>query len=492
MRKVPDELRNARRTGRSLRVIRADAARALLAGAVVALLAFASYYGNVFRAADNHWFAVFSADSEQLVLDGLLHAQPGESVVPGHYLRTGISAQATHLENFERANRSGEFERYRSQFGLQAKAFGVLRHAGLTEAWQFHALTASAMALVVAALFFFLRRDFGWRVAVPVAAVLVLSPWMIVFARNLYWVAFTWFVPLLLAMIMAPRVYRSGPALVVFLGSSFIAYLVKFLCGYEYITSIFLAACVPLIYEGLRQQILLLVMLRLVILHGLACLLALLLAFALHANALPIENGQNGFQQIVVTAEKRLASGNPALTAKQVCEGDAACEQVMQASLQSNPLAVLGKYLLVPDVLPWAGSVRDLDGDGKQAIRQFLRQPGHASFLALHTRLGTETLVSLFVSRVVSPLCFLLFAVWAFRCAWCNGRVQAITLIAAFAAPVSWFVLAKGHSYIHTHLNYVLWYVPFVMYALTFCFSRAMPRSPAAAARNRPAPDSAR
>ena len=31
-----------------------------------------------------------------------------------------------------------------------------------------------------------------------------------------------------------------------------------------------------------------------------------------------------------------------------------------------------------------------------------------------------------------------------------------------FITSVSWFVLAKSHSYVHTHMNYVLWYFGFV------------------------------
>ena len=29
-------------------------------------------------------------------------------------------------------------------------------------------------------------------------------------------------------------------------------------------------------------------------------------------------------------------------------------------------------------------------------------------------------------------------------------------------APMSWFVLAKSHSYVHTHMNFVLWYFGFI------------------------------
>ena len=36
----------------------------------------------------------------------------------------------------------------------------------------------------------------------------------------------------------------------------------------------------------------------------------------------------------------------------------------------------------------------------------------------------------------------------------------------SFLATISWFVLAKAHSYIHTHMNYVLWYFGFVQVCL--------------------------
>ena len=35
-------------------------------------------------------------------------------------------------------------------------------------------------------------------------------------------------------------------------------------------------------------------------------------------------------------------------------------------------------------------------------------------------------------------------------------------LISAFLTSVSWFVLGKAHSYIHTHMNFAMWYFGFV------------------------------
>jgi hypothetical protein len=45
--------------------------------------------------------------------------------------------------------------------------------------------------------------------------------------------------------------------------------------------------------------------------------------------------------------------------------------------------------------------------------------------------------------------------------------VRAILLL-AFCAPLSWHFIAKGHSFIHPHMNYVLWYLPFIPYGLIF------------------------
>ncbi len=46
----------------------------------------------------------------------------------------------------------------------------------------------------------------------------------------------------------------------------------------------------------------------------------------------------------------------------------------------------------------------------------------------------------------------------------------AVRAALAFAllAPVSWFFLAKGHSYIHYMINYALWHLPFVPYGMLF------------------------
>jgi hypothetical protein len=37
------------------------------------------------------------------------------------------------------------------------------------------------------------------------------------------------------------------------------------------------------------------------------------------------------------------------------------------------------------------------------------------------------------------------------------------TLWISILAPISWFVIFKSHSFIHTHMNFIVWYMPFML-----------------------------
>ena len=42
-------------------------------------------------------------------------------------------------------------------------------------------------------------------------------------------------------------------------------------------------------------------------------------------------------------------------------------------------------------------------------------------------------------------------------------NIGVVTLYAlSFFGSISWLVLAKSHSYIHTHINFIIWYFGFI------------------------------
>ena len=62
-----------------------------------------------------------------------------------------------------------------------------------------------------------------------------------------------------------------------------------------------------------------------------------------------------------------------------------------------------------------------------------------------------------------------------------DGRLPALLAVTAvsLAGPLSWFVLAKGHSHHHPNLNAVLWYLPsnFLVYAFLARAASLLPGS---------------
>ena len=122
----------------------------LLVAGFIFLFATCSFYGNSFSAADPSWFTQHQLDSEQLVLDGILHSRHsnhGKPIVLGRYTRPEIPDQYTHAHRlFGENNQDGQFNSYGSQYGLQVKVFTYLFSKGFSIS-AIQLLVASCMAL---------------------------------------------------------------------------------------------------------------------------------------------------------------------------------------------------------------------------------------------------------------------------------------------------------------------------------------------------------
>lgn len=68
-----------------------------------------------------------------------------------------------------------------------------------------------------------------------------------------------------------------------------------------------------------------------------------------------------------------------------------------------------------------------------------------------------------------SPLALLSFVLFAFSARRVESRWELILYFLSALCTLSWYVLGKSHSLIHTYMNYGLWYFGFVqmlIYAL--------------------------
>ena len=318
----------------------------------------------------------------------------------------------------------GIFSEYPSQIGLQGRAFRILARVFPYESavtW-FHLLTAAAMALVAVVILFLLNRKFGIGMAVVWGAVFLLSPWIVQFARNLYWVEFTWFLPMSFGLLCS--VYADNKKIV---GIScigvFLSVFLKSACGYEYITTVMMGTILFLMADAgtalLTDKKEFPEIFKRILLVGIAALLGFLAAVCIHAYIRADGDIWRGLCSIYEkNVLERTWGGNP----EDFPESE-------RASLEASALTVLKLYFHFDTSL-----IMGISGKlfGGLCI---------LSVLALFWRIWKDKIRGE-IDKSTLYMFFLLFS--------------------AFLTSVSWFVLGKAHSYIHTHMNFVMWYFGFI------------------------------
>ncbi len=328
---------------------------------------------------------------------------------------------------------------YTSQIGLQGHVCRVLAHylcagrpvsAILTLRSLLCGTCCALMSLVAMGISYVAGKKYNYKLAIAFFLTFLLSPWVKSFSPNLYWVEFTWYVPMLLGMLMSLD-YKKFDKLWFYV-LVFLAVGIKSACGYEYITTVMLGLILfPLVdlftVDKSERKMVFAVIFKL----GIAALAGFFAAIAVHA----------------------LMRGNGNLIAgiKDIYEKD-----VMRRTV--------GIYKFDPT-----------DGQTVSNYEQYI-ETGVFYNLKLYFNFRTFVLDGISKEFFI-PLTLIALVFFLFSSRKAENRWELILFAMSFLCTVSWFVLAKEHSYIHTHMNYVLWYFGFVqmlIYALVSVASKAV------------------
>jgi hypothetical protein len=331
---------------------------------------------------------------------------------------------------------------YLSQIGGQGMLYSVLdRFTPLSssrtkyEVFQMVASLLSAVALTLIILWFYF--EFGLTSAVLILVSAVLSQWLTVFGRNLWWSLWAFYLPMIAVMYFLK--FNRSPAKRHFINFGIlvgISVFVKCLFnGYEYITTSLVMMTVPFVYfsvldrADLRQFLKGIVSIIGSTFVAIAVSLTILLLQIGYAEGNPL----GGIKHITSTLEKRTYGD----------AGDYSNE--FSASLEANPFGVVAAYL--------DGSYLDLpaNADASDSART------GSTFEVRYSHL------------IISYVIMSLFAVFIKRRdASREQRQKDIALVTAawfsILAPLSWFIIFKSHSYIHTHINFIVWQMPFTLF----------------------------
>lgn len=387
------------------------------------------------------YFDRFQWDSEQLVFGKIIANQYGFDT--GEY---GLGRLESDIEDndfvenhsISRFNYPYVYEKdlelskrlnykpYMSSFGLQGKIFSSLyplfdyltRIISFLKPFQvMWILNSLLLSIILVFICLLLIKPFGSAYALIYYLVFLFSPWIISFARNLYWVPFTWFLPMLTGLIILNHIRRYY----FYIPLIYFAILLKSLCGYEYITTIMLSSIAFLIiaffkstYRQEKKNILLAIFTI-----GLVSLLAFFSAIVIHSN---LRGGTIKEGLSIIFHEDVL---------RRTLGGDSTnYPEAFRLSIESNIFIVLFRY-----IFHWTSDVF----------------------------IGTSGVI-IFPLIFIIPL--LIFINYYINKEYKLLKDSLILYIVFFLTTISWFVLAKAHSYIHTHMNYVLWYFGFIQSSL--------------------------
>ena len=171
--------------------------------------------------------------------------------------KNGSLKFATFLDSDGNALPKGSLNSYVSQYGLQGKifrlAFRVLHNGELVVRLS-QLMVSLFLAITIVLLSALIKKKYNMLMASCFFVVFWLSPWVVNFARNLYWVEFTWFIPMVIGLFCSIHI-ESKKVRIISYFLTFIAILIKCLCGYEYISTIMMGLITFLLADFLQSLI---------------------------------------------------------------------------------------------------------------------------------------------------------------------------------------------------------------------------------------------
>ena len=425
------------------------------------LLLFFGFLFNLWHVAEQQWF-----DSHQRDTEGHILGRMVKSRQDGIFSAGGLNGDGTPKDVQQEWISSKQlgaqyvaylyklsfdkFSTYMSQPGGQGMVFSLFDRliplSPQTKLGLFYALTALLSAIALTFIIGWFYDEFGGWVAIFVIGSAVLSQWLTVFGKNLWWSLWAFYLPMIVVMYLLKR-YREtlDRQLIRFGIVIFISVFIKcFINGFEYITTTLVMMMTPCIYYAILDKWSGRQCLKWTLAAGLGSGVAIFLGLLLLC--FQIGAAKDGFMDGV---------GHVVYSFGKRTYGDAEnFPAVYAASLEAGTMGVVITYA--------KGIFFDLN-----------------NYLSL-----TNAFVSNFLLKVRYVYLIVLFMVMSVLLFLRNKKVMAerrqqdIALIwttwFAILAPLSWYVIFKAHSYIHTHMSFLLWQMPFTFFGFAVFGSAVM------------------
>lgn len=324
---------------------------------------------------------------------------------------------------------------YQSQIGGQAMIYGVLDMYlpcdNIAKIAVFKFLTASLSAFVFLFFLIWTKRHFGIITSISTLFLIVLSFWIILFSNKLWWNLWSFYLPFVFMLFYLDKNNTDEISSKKLFFYSFLLVFIKcFINGYEYISTTLIMFMMPILFYYILHQWKIKKTFRLFLKMALGAISGFLVSLSIlifQISKLTKKDGNmNGFEYIYDTLLRRT---------------------------YDTP----SKYKNIEYINSMKSTVWEV-------IQLYLNGPAYKYKMGD----GTKYEIS-FLMVIVFFLCITVFYLYfknknpMFIETKNNFNALFITFWVSIIAPLSWYILFKSHSYIHTHMNFIVWYMPFAL-----------------------------
>ena len=412
------------------------------------ILLTANFRWNMVNSVNPELFNNFQIDSESLVVGRLLLSQ--NEGLSAHNGFLGLLHPKTDNENtniyswqYSAYTNNLEYTDYEGYFTQPAgnaflyycliTPFSLKGKTALNLLYLFNSVLS---ALVLTAFLYWVKRLWGFHIAIAVLVAILFSQWMTLFGRNLYWIFWAFYIPFISSLWYLE--FRSGNRNIkqheIFL-VLYISMVVKCLFnGFEYISSVLVMAMIPFVFYGIYNKWGWNLFVKRFLTGSAGALAAVLTVMFILTVQLSFEKGtwKDGIEYIIYSFSKRSFG-----------EGEAYSDYIA-FSLKSNLTDVLSVYFYnnIWNISHWFGETF-FNLFGRVQVRIIVLGLMVVSGYWLYGLNKIKTLAGEELKR----------------------KALILTLWVSISGPLSWIIIFKGHSFIHTHMNHIVWHFPFMLFA---------------------------
>ena len=305
---------------------------------------------------------------------------------------------------------------YKSHPAMQALLFSLVGRVSGTP-FTFNLITAMLLAAMLALWLVWISRYFGLWSAVLTTAGILFLPWLIILGDNMYLVVGIMFFPMVAITWALERQWKKLFII------SFASFLFETLItGPNFIFCAMTMSVVPVIFYALKDKWEYKKMGRNILAIALGSILACSFSLViLMAQISSVSSLKEGIGHVIHTTGSR-AHGDPDNYAGKV-----------KSSLESSLVPLIETYLDITAI-----RIRNVTVSFRLLILFFIM----TSLITLILRRRTQ-----------------------------NAYLLPLLITTWFSAlsPLSWLIIAKGHSAEHIFLNPIVWHMPFALFGVALC-----------------------